>query len=57
MCIKLSRDAFVQFRIESRSVIPCGIGFLEIISVLELAITDIFLLESGHVERLEMNNL
>lgn len=49
MRVELFGDASVQFRIESRSIIPCGIGLFEILSILELAI-DVFLVESGHVE-------
>jgi hypothetical protein len=51
MCIELSRDASIQLRVEGWSVIPCGIGLFEIISILELGVADVFLLESGHVEQ------
>jgi hypothetical protein len=55
MCVELSRDASIQFRIESRSVVPCGIGLLKILSILELGVTKV-LLKSGHVERMESND-
>jgi hypothetical protein len=55
MCVELSCDASIQLRIKSRSVIPCGIGLLEILSILELGITKI-LLESSHVERMKSND-
>jgi hypothetical protein len=55
MCIELSRDASIQFRIESRSVIPCGVGLLEILSIFELGITKVFL-KSSHVERMKSND-
>lgn len=53
MCIELSRDASIQLRVEGWSVIPCGIGLFEIISILELGVANVFLLESGHVEQVK----
>jgi hypothetical protein len=55
MCVELSRDASIQFRIESRSVIPCGIGLLKILSILKLGVTKV-LLKSSHVERMKSND-
>lgn len=55
MFVELSRDSSVQLRIKSWSVIPCSIGLFEIVSILELAIDDVFLVESGHVEQIELS--
>jgi hypothetical protein len=55
MCVELSCDASIQFRIESRSVIPCGVGLLKILSILELGVTKI-LLKSSHVKRMRSND-
>ena len=56
MFVELSRDSSVQLRIKSWSVIPCSIGLFEIVSILELAIDDVFLVESGHGEQIELND-
>jgi hypothetical protein len=55
MCVELSCDASIQLRIKSRSVIPCGIRLLKILSILELGVTKI-LLNSSHVKRMRSND-
>jgi hypothetical protein len=53
MFVELSGNASIQLGIQRWSVIPCGVGLLKIISILELAVAHVLLIESGHVERLE----
>jgi hypothetical protein len=52
MFIELSGNASIQLGIQSWSVIPCGVGLLKIISVFELAVTHVLLIESSHVGKL-----
>lgn len=56
MCVEFSRDASVQLRIKSRPVVPSGVRLLEVLNILELTVTEIVLLDSGHLEQMEMED-
>lgn len=54
MGVKLSRDAPVQLRIKSWSIVPSGVCLLEVLNILELAVTKVVLLDSSHLETNEV---
>lgn len=56
MCVELSRDASVQLRIKSWPVVPSGVCLLEILNILKSAVTEIVLLDSSHLKRMELKD-